>query len=229
MTDQNPSTPNQGPSDPYQPPTNPGGYVPPTGGYQPPAGGYQPPAGGYPEPSGSVPGQYPPAGGYSQPPAPGYPAAGGPSFAAGPGGAKLAEWPIRALGGLIDYVAPGVVIGAVSSVITNNVSYGLGTTLNFVLGLAWAVYIAYLSGTYGITPGRAVAKTKLISEETGNVIGFVPAILRALCHIVDSIICYVGWLFPLWDAKKQTLADKIMKTVVVDNSADPTAGQIRWS
>jgi uncharacterized RDD family membrane protein YckC len=32
---------------------------------------------------------------------------------------------------------------------------------------------------------------------------------------VDGIICYIGWLFPLWDAKKQTLADKIMGTVVV--------------
>jgi hypothetical protein len=32
---------------------------------------------------------------------------------------------------------------------------------------------------------------------------------------VDSIICYVGYLFPLWDQQRQTLADKIMSTVVV--------------
>jgi hypothetical protein len=42
------------------------------------------------------------------------------------------------------------------------------------------------------------------------------AFVRDLAHIVDSVICYVGFLFPLWDAKKQTLADKIVKTVVVD-------------
>ncbi|REO10986.1 RDD family protein, partial [Mycobacterium tuberculosis] len=30
-----------------------------------------------------------------------------------------------------------------------------------------------------------------------------------------AIICFVGFLFPLWDAKRQTLADKIMTTVCV--------------
>ncbi|MDQ1423726.1 MAG: hypothetical protein QOD72_1224, partial [Acidimicrobiaceae bacterium] len=33
-------------------------------------------------------------------------------------------------------------------------------------------------------------------------------------HVADSIICGIGYLFPLWDVKRQTLADKIMKTVV---------------
>ena len=26
----------------------------------------------------------------------------------------------------------------------------------------------------------------------------------------------LSWLFPLWDAKKQTIADRIMKTVVIN-------------
>jgi uncharacterized RDD family membrane protein YckC len=147
----------------------------------------------------------------------------------GPGGAKLAEWPIRALGGLVDYVAPNIIIGVVTTVVANVAGNGLSNVLNFVLGVGWWIYLAYLSGTYGITPGRAIAKTKLIGEESGTVIGFGQAILRQFSHIIDSIICGIGWLFPLWDSKKQTIADKIAKTVVVDNSADPNAGQIRWS
>jgi hypothetical protein len=31
----------------------------------------------------------------------------------------------------------------------------------------------------------------------------------------DELICYVSWLFPLWDAKRQTLVDKIVKTMVI--------------
>jgi hypothetical protein len=27
-----------------------------------------------------------------------------------------------------------------------------------------------------------------------------------------QLICYIGWLFPLWDAKRQTIGDKIMTT-----------------
>ena len=38
--------------------------------------------------------------------------------------------------------------------------------------------------------------------------------VRTIAHIVDSIICYIGWLFPLWDPKRQTIADKLVKTVV---------------
>ena len=39
--------------------------------------------------------------------------------------------------------------------------------------------------------------------------------VRQLAHIVDSLVCYLGWLWPLWDSRRQTLADKIMATVVV--------------
>ena len=42
------------------------------------------------------------------------------------------------------------------------------------------------------------------------------AFVRNLCHIIDGAICYIGFLFPLWDAKRQTFADKILATVVVE-------------
>jgi hypothetical protein len=60
-----------------------------------------------------------------------------------------------------------------------------------------------------------VMNIRLVSEETGQPIGMLMAFVRDICHILDSLICYVGWLFPLWDAKRQTLADKIVKSVVV--------------
>jgi uncharacterized RDD family membrane protein YckC len=50
------------------------------------------------------------------------------------------------------------------------------------------------------------------------------AFFRDLAHFVDAIICYAGFLFPLWDNKRQTLADKIVHTVVVKNGAVPPQG-----
>ena len=41
------------------------------------------------------------------------------------------------------------------------------------------------------------------------------AFVRKLAHILDALPCYVGYLWPLFDAKKQTFADKVMNTVVV--------------
>ena len=84
-----------------------------------------------------------------------------------------------------------------------------------VLPLLWVLYNSGIKqGTTGQTFGKQLAKTKMVSEATGQPIGIAMAIVRQIAHILDGI-CFIGYLFPLWDAKKQTFADKIMKTVVV--------------
>jgi hypothetical protein len=39
--------------------------------------------------------------------------------------------------------------------------------------------------------------------------------LRSILHIVDTIPCYLGYLWPIWDGRKQTFSDKIMSTYVI--------------
>lgn len=90
--------------------------------------------------------------------------------------------------------------------------------LDIVLDLAFIAYVVYnrwILGGQGQSIGKKVLGMMLVSEETGQPIGTLNAFLRDICHVVDSIICYVGYLFPLWDPKRQTIADKIMKTVVI--------------
>jgi uncharacterized RDD family membrane protein YckC len=83
-------------------------------------------------------------------------------------------------------------------------------------GLGWTIYNRwYQGGTTGQSLGKKVLNLRLVSEQTGEPIGMLMAFVRDICHIVDAIICYIGFLFPLWDAKRQTLADKIVKTVVI--------------
>ena len=38
---------------------------------------------------------------------------------------------------------------------------------------------------------------------------------RFFLHIIDALPCYLGFLWPLWDAKRQTFADKVMGTLVI--------------
>ncbi len=61
----------------------------------------------------------------------------------------------------------------------------------------------------------------LASEQTGQPIGVLMAFVRDICHFVDGVICYIGFLFPLWDAKRQTIADKIVGTVVIPDGTGP--------
>jgi uncharacterized RDD family membrane protein YckC len=84
--------------------------------------------------------------------------------------------------------------------------------------VGWAYLIwnyGYRQGTTGSSLGKSVMKIKVVSEVTGQPVGFGMSVVRQLAHIVDAIICFIGYLFPLWDAKRQTLADKIMTTVVL--------------
>jgi uncharacterized RDD family membrane protein YckC len=87
--------------------------------------------------------------------------------------------------------------------------------LAILAALAYQIYNRWYLGGQGQSLGKRTLGMRLLSEQTGQPIGTLMAFVRDICHVVDSIICYIGWLFPLWDAKRQTLADKIVKTVVV--------------
>jgi uncharacterized RDD family membrane protein YckC len=87
----------------------------------------------------------------------------------------------------------------------------LGMLVAFGLGL----WLCHQEGTTGQTPGKKALGIKLISETNGQPIGFGMAFVRRLAHFLDGAACYIGYLWPLWDDKSQTFADKICTTIVV--------------
>jgi len=130
-------------------------------------------------------------------------------YTAAPTVATYANWGQRVLAYLID-VAPIIILEIIFYRIF--IIY----LLILLASLGWTIYNRwYQGGTTGQSLGKKVLNIRLVSEETGQPIGMLMAFVRDICHIVDAIICYVGFLFPLWDAKRQTLADKIVRTVVV--------------
>ena len=135
-----------------------------------------------------------------------------------------ANWFVRAVGYIVDDVLVSIpavcggCIGRVTADSDGNFSGpgGVIAVLLSLVSLGLLIYNRwYLGGTTGQTWGRRLMGTRLVAISTGQPIGMLKAFLRDVAHIVDTIICYIGWLFPLWDAKRQTLADKIMKTVVL--------------
>ena len=98
---------------------------------------------------------------------------------------------------------------------TGNSTLGVAAVLvSALVGLGYVIWnYGYKQGTTGSTVGKSILKFKVVSEATGQPIGFGMSLVRQLAHAVDGIICYVGFLFPLWDAKRQTIADKILNTV----------------
>lgn len=88
----------------------------------------------------------------------------------------------------------------------------------WVLAFLWLVaaqIVILVKEGKGASPGKKAMKIRLIREETGQPLGFGMALLRRICHGLDGAACNIGYLWPAWDAKGQTFADKVMRTVVV--------------
>lgn len=169
-----------------------------------------------------APGSYgTPPQGYGQPP-PGYGGSGygAPSPFGRPDGAQLAAWGSRVGAFLLDaalYVglilfAYGLasLVGVVSEPLAA-VVMGLG----FLGAFSFLFWQLWVQGETGQTLGKKKVGIRLLREQDGQPIGGGLSIARYFVHLLDSIPCYVGYLWPLWDGKKQTFADKALNTLVV--------------
>jgi uncharacterized RDD family membrane protein YckC len=218
---------------PYVEPTRdagPGGTAapPPT---SPDEWGLQPPQ---PGPAarlayGSYPGQAPAWPGYAS--VPGVPLA--------PFGAPLAGWWQRVGSMLLDVLVVGVPMGILNVIL--NASLGTrhlamlanGTTVwvrslqgssRVALLIAdfcvpW-LYFAILNGMgRGQTPGNHAPRIAVRDVDTGQAIGFSRGLLRwfirSILYVALVLPGLLNDLFPLWDSRHQSIADKAARSVVI--------------
>jgi uncharacterized RDD family membrane protein YckC len=215
---QPPQQPPPQPENPYGQPPTPPGQVPPPPGYgqqspygQPQQGFGQPPAYGQPQQGYGQPG-------YGQP---GYGAPGMSPF--GP----YAGWGTRLAAYLIDAlvaVVPGIILVIIGAVLLGAADPGetsVAGVLIMVVGyvVIFAVQIwnfVFKQGKTGQSVGKGVMSIKVVNLNTGQPLGTGGAFVRWLMHaFIDGAICYLGFLWPLWDDKKQTWGDKVASSVVV--------------
>lgn len=167
------------------------------------------------DPQGQPPNPYGQQPAYGQGGIPSYPGGGQPdtaNYGQQPTGMPpLANWGARAGSYLID----GVIVAVPYVILRFALGGTAGALLSGVVGLACAIGFSYLEGTTGQTPGKMVVGTRTLREADGQVLGFGLAFGRRLLHIVDALPCYLGFLWPAWDDKKQTFADKIVHSVVI--------------
>jgi uncharacterized RDD family membrane protein YckC len=191
------------------PPPPPYGTPPQYGASQPAYG--TPPQYGASQPAYGTPPQY----GAPQPPygtAPGY------QMPYGAPVLQYASWIQRVGAYLLDALlfVPFYIVALVVARTLENIA---GILILLVVYLVAAVVVIYnrsfQGGRTGQSWGKKVVGLRLVSEVTGQPIGAGMAFARDIAHVFDAVVCYVGFLFPLWDAKRQTLSDKIVKTVVI--------------
>lgn len=158
--------------------------------------------------------------GYQQQPYGAHPPAGVLDIP-GSGLQPLAHWGERLGAWLLDLliiVAPMFLLGFIDLAMSDdpaNADPGPFFLVGIVYFFAMGFYQLYREGRTGQTTGKKVLRISLRRERDGNTLGFGMAFVRKLAHALDSLACYLGWLWPLWDVKRQCFADKVCNTVVI--------------
>ncbi len=119
----------------------------------------------------------------------------------------LADWGSRFVGFLIDY-APILILNA----LTYNTR--LVSFVVWVATVAYWGYLGHIEGISGQTPGKAMMGLRLVDRD-GQLLGSGTGIGRKYSHVVDVLVCGLGFLLPLVDSRRQTIADKLFETYVV--------------
>lgn len=83
------------------------------------------------------------------------------------------------------------------------------------LTLVLVLLVGVWEGRTGRGPGKAALGLRLVDIDSGRPVGAGRGVLRRGTHLIDSVTCYVGYLWPLRDEQRQTFADMAARTVVL--------------
>lgn len=131
----------------------------------------------------------------------------------------LATYGQRVGGFLIDIGIPGALFAAVliAALATRDLAVivvvDLVATVVVVAFLLWNS--GRLQGRSGQSLGKRALGTRLVRASTGEPVGFGRAVGRLVAHLLNGLPLGLGYLWPLWDEHRQTFADKVCGTVVV--------------
>ncbi len=136
-------------------------------------------------------------------------------------GRPLAEWNERAKAALFDLLMPFLIIAgcfAVTPVLHALKHTELVVPLEIagvVVALGLFVRDLVEQGYDGQTRGKRRVGLRLVSERDRRPVGPMRSVVRYTLHLLDTLPLLAGWFWPLRDDKHQTIADKLMGTVVV--------------
>lgn len=131
----------------------------------------------------------------------------------GPTGPRAGFWR-RFAAALVD----GIIVG-VSAEIIVALLRGVGEGLVIVLGIAYYTYLE--GGDTGQTLGKRAMGIRVVDLHGGGPIGYSRGFIRYIGRIASAIVIYLGYLWMLWDAEKQTWHDKFATAVVVPEADFP--------
>ena len=121
---------------------------------------------------------------------------------------KKAGFGVRFVAALID----GIVIAIASSLLTRVMPFMKRPILSSIPGALYSILLWV--NWQGQTIGKRAMGIKVVRDD-GKALDYAEAVVRYLGYIISAIPFGLGFLWVIWDKKKQGWHDKIAKTLVV--------------
>lgn len=130
---------------------------------------------------------------------------------------RPASWAARAGAFSLD-VLLGVAVIATMALLTltaprQGLLWWIFTAVAVLVLVAMAVNRLLLPTITGWSLGRAVFGIA-VRRPDGSAVGLGRLVARDLAHLLDTAALFVGWLWPLWDRRRRTFADLLVRTEV---------------
>ncbi|HZE17818.1 MAG TPA: RDD family protein, partial [Mycobacterium sp.] len=143
---------------------------------------------------------------------------------------KPAPWHLRA-GALVVDVLPGVAVVATMALAglalpTRSVWWWVCCGVGGVAILCIAADRLLLPTVIGWSLGRGLCGIAVVRRD-GAPVGPWWLLLRDLAHLLDTASVLVGWLWPLWDSRRRTYADLLVRTEVRPVEQPPQPRRVR--
>lgn len=138
-----------------------------------------------------------------------------PVVAAAGSSSDPAGWHLRA-GALVVDLFPAITVVATMAVVAWTMPQ---RSMWWWVCVSVAAAVILLAGTNrvlvpavsGWSLGRALFGITVVRPD-GSAVGPGRLLLRELAHLLDTVTVFVGWLWPLWDARRRTFADLLLRT-----------------
>jgi Mce-associated membrane protein len=142
----------------------------------------------------------------------------------------LARWHIRAAALAVD-VVPGVAVVATMGLVwlavpARSIWWWVSVSVLVGVTLLTMVNRAVLPTITGWSLGRALVGIAVVRPD-GSAVGVGRLMARELAHLLDTLSVFVGWLWPLWDSRRRTFADLLLRTEVHRVAPDRRPADIR--
>ena len=143
---------------------------------------------------------------------------------------RPAPWHARA-GALVVDVLPGVAVVATMALVFATVPPGsvwswVGASVAGLVILLMLVNRLLLPVVTGWNLGRGIFGIAVVRPD-GTAVGPWGLLLRDLAHVLDTASVLVGWLWPLWDSRRRTFADLLLRTEVRSIQQPPQPRRVR--